>query len=251
MTKFQEQFLFQKFQESYNEMPFGVPLFDDQPDVIFTTTTGKVIGIELTECIYDEVLMEESEYQIKFNEKVISQLETKMPFKFHLAVDLDNKNPLKQNQIESIIKGVIEICIQEFASLSPYESRDVEQLDVDWEKAPISIQQHFLQRGYRKLPKGIRRIQMSRFDFLERSSHSEFKSGVVPDFTAEHIDIILDKKNKAILRYKLCDEQWLVICEGCDFYSYINNVRIGQEFESKFDKIFMLRTSMSEVINIK
>lgn len=251
MTKSQEEYLFLKFQETYKHMPAGTHQFDDKPDVVFTTQAGKVIGIELTECIYDELLMKESEYQIKFNEKVISQLEVKMPFKFHLDIDLDSKIPLKQNQIEHTIKGIIEICIREFGNLNPYESKNVEQLDVDWNEAPSQIQQHFLELGYRKLPKGIARIQMSRYDFLEKSRHPESKGGVVPDFTTEHLNFILKKKNKAFLNYKVCDEQWLVIGEGSDFYSYINNVRIENEFDSKFDKIFMHRAWPSQVIVIK
>lgn len=232
-------------------MPFGKSEFDDKPDVMFTTQTGKVIGIELTECIYDELLMKESEYQIRFNEKVISQLKDKMPFKFHLDVDLDSKHPLKQNQLELTIKGVIEVCLKEFGDLNPYESRDVEQLDVDWDQAAIQVQKHFLEHGYRKLPKGIKRIQMSRYDILEKSRHPESKGGVVPDFTVEQLNFILKKKNKALLNYKVCDEQWLVIGEGSDFYSYINNVRIENEFESQFDKIFMYRAWTSEVVIIK
>jgi hypothetical protein len=44
--------------------------------------------------------MSESEFQIKFNEKVIAQLESFMPFKFMLDIELDNTIPLRQDQIE-------------------------------------------------------------------------------------------------------------------------------------------------------
>jgi hypothetical protein len=54
------------FQEKYKDMPAGKVEFDDKPDVIVTLPTGEIIGIELTECVYDETLMRESEYQIKF-----------------------------------------------------------------------------------------------------------------------------------------------------------------------------------------
>ena len=232
-------------------MPAGNVEFDDKPDVILTVLTGKTIGIELTECIYDESLMRESEYQIKFNEKVIAQLGCIMPFKFHLDIDLDKAKALKQNQIESTIEEIIKICMIEFGDLEPYECKDVEQLDVDWNEAPLHIQKHFFDQGYRKLPKGISRIQMSRYDILEKSRHPESKGGVVPDFTDDNLDSILIKKNKALINYKACDQHWLVIGEGADFYSYINNVRIEKEFETKFDKIFMYRRESSEVIIIK
>ena len=251
MTKLEEKYLFQKFLENYKDMPSGTGDFDDKPDVIFTTLTGEAIGIEFTECIYDENLMKQSEYQIKFNEKVINQLQEKLPFKFSLDIDLDTKEPLKQNQIESTINKIIAVCIHEFGDLDPYESRNVEQLDVDWDVAPLHVQQHFLDRGYRKLPKGISRIQMSRYDILEKSRHTESKGGVVPDFTDDNLDSILVRKNRALINYKTCDQHWLVIGEGGDFYSYINNVRIEKEFETNFDKIFMYRRSSSEVIIIK
>lgn len=251
MTKIEEKNLFQMFQEHYKNMPSGSANFDDKPDVVFTALTGEVIGIELTECIYDEDLMKESEYQIRFNERVIEKLEDKMSFKFHLDVDLDNKMPLRQNQIELTIKGIIQVCLREFGDLNQYESKNVEQLDVNWDEAPLHIQRHFLDLGYRKLPKGISRIQMSRNDILEKSRHPESKGGVVPDFTDDSLEFILKKKNKALVNYKSCDQQWLVIGEGADFYSYMNNIRIEREVETKFDKIFMYRRCDSDVIVIK
>ena len=251
MTKFEEKHLFQKFQEHYKNMPSGSADFDDKPDIIFTTSTGEIIGIELTECIYDEALMQESEYQIKFNEKVIEKLEGKMSFKFYLDIDLDNKTPIRQNQIESVINGLIDICILEFGDLNQNESKSVEQLDVDWSEAPLQIQQHFLDLGYRKLPKGVSRILMSRIDILKKSRHSESKGGVVPDFTDNTLKSILNSKHKALVNYKVCDQHWLLISEGEDFYSYMNNIRIERDIDTKFDKIFMFRRFDSEVIVIK
>jgi hypothetical protein len=251
VTKDQEKYLFKMFQEKYKDIPTGKVDFFDKPDVILTTPNGETIGIELTECIYDQTLMKESEYQIKFNNKVLDQLEGLMPFKFHLDIELDKTEPLKQNQIESTIKEVVEFCTKEFGNLQSYESKSVEQLDVDWNKAPINIQQHFLDQGYRKLPKGILRIHMSRFDILKKSMHPESKGGVVPDFTQENLNAILIKKEKALDNYKPCNQQWLVIGEGGDFYSYMDNIKIEKRIKTKFDKVFICRRWNLEVVVIK
>lgn len=112
------------FQSRYPEIGKAEVDFVDKPDVVITLSTGETIGIELTECIYDEQLMKESEYQIKFNEKIIETLESLMPYKFHLDIDLDPKKPLKQNQIKSTVVEIIEFCTEEFDDLQPYESRD-------------------------------------------------------------------------------------------------------------------------------
>lgn len=251
MTKEQEKYLFQMFQEKYKNIPAGKVDFFDKPDIILTTQNGETIGIELTECIYNETLMKESEHQIKFNKKVIELLEGLMPFKFHLDIELDKTMSLKQNQIEPTIKGVVEFCIKEFRNLSSYESRYVEQLDVDWNEAPINIQQHFRDQGYRKLPKGILRIHMSRFDSLKRSMHTEYKGGVVPDFTQDNLKAILIKKEKALSNYKPCNQQWLVIGEGGDFYSYMDNIKVEKGFKTKFDKVFICRRLNSEIVVLK
>lgn len=250
MTKHEEKFLFQMFQEKYINMPDGQVEFDDKPDAIVTTATGETIGIELTECIYDESLMRKSAFQIKFNERVIDQLEGCIPFKFYLDIELDISMPIKQNQIESTIKEIIKVCIREFENLQLNESKYVEQLDVDWNEPSHDIQD-FLDQGYRKLPKGISRIQMSRYDFLNKSLHPETKGGVVPDFTLDNLKAILTKKDTALTNYKVCNQQWLVIGEGGDFYSYIKNIKIDKGFKTKFDKVFMYNRWDSEVVELK
>jgi len=195
--------------------------------------------------------MSQSEFQIKFNEKVIGQLESFMPFKFMLDIELDTTIPIRQNEIETTINRILKFCISEFGSLKPYESRHVEQLDVDWNEVPSHIQQHFLNQGYRRLPKGILRIQMSRYDILPKSHHPASKGGVVPDFTEEHLNRILMKKEKALQNYKNCIQQWLVIGEGGDFYSYMNKIEIKKGFTTVFDSVFLCRRWNSEVIVLK
>ncbi|MEB2773668.1 hypothetical protein SYJ56_00020 [Algoriphagus sp. D3-2-R+10] len=251
MTKNEEKYLFKMFQEKYEDIPSGVVEFGDKPDVIVLLDNGQTIGIELTECIYDEKLMSESEFQIKFNNKVIAKLKGLMPFRFMLDVDIDTNIPLKQNQIESTIQEIVNICIIEFSNLQPNESSSLEQLDVDWNEAPNYFYDHFYNQGYRKLPKGISRISMSRFDVLTMSHHPESKGGVVPDFKDEDLNHILSKKEKSLKNYKACTLQWLVIGEGGDFYSYRDKIDIKKGFSTSFDKVFLYRRWDSEVIELK
>lgn len=251
MTESEEKYLFKLFSDNYNEMPLGTVEFDDKPDVILNLKTGERIGIELTECIYNQDMMMQSEFEIKFNQKVIAKLEDLLPFKFLLDVELDKNIPLKQNQIEATINGIVEVCLIEFINLNSNESRSVEQLDVDWNSAPVEVYQHFYNLGYRKLPKGILNIQISRFDGLSKSHHPESKGGVVPDFTAIQLNQILKKKEKSLKNYKPCTQQWLVICEGGDFYSYMKNIDVKENFKTSFDKVFLYKRWDSEVIILK
>jgi hypothetical protein len=74
---------------------------------------------------------------------------------------------------------------------------------------------------------------------------------VVPDFTEEHLNRILTKKEKALRNYKNCTQQWLVIGEGGDFYSYMDKIEIKNGFKTDFDKVFICRRWNSEVIVLK
>lgn len=158
---------------------------------------------------------------------------------------------LRSTVYESTIKKIVEVCLEEFFDLEPYESKNVQQLDIDWNEATPDIQQIFVAKGYRKLPKGVSSIRMSRYDSLDRSRHPQLKAGAVPDFTHDNLNAILKKKEKALLKYKVCKQQWLVIGEGRDFYSYVHNIVIEKGFETNFDKVFMYRRWESQVIILK
>lgn len=81
--------------------------------------------------------------------------------------------------------------------------------------------------------------------------HPESKGGAVPDFTEDQLNVILMKKEKALTNYKSCTQQWLVIGEGDDFYSYISSVKIEKGFKTQFDKVFMYRRWGSKLLVLK
>jgi hypothetical protein len=251
MSKAFEKYIFEKFQQEYNDMPTGEVIFSDRPDVIIKTSTKDTIGIEITECIYDEKLMSESEYQIRFNKLVMAELEKILPYKFILSIELDSRIPLKQSQVESVIHGLTVLCSTEFANLEPNESRSIEQLDVDWGEGTFEIQQLFYNKGYRKMPKGISRIRICTYENLANSYHPESKGGAVPNFTSKQLGRILEKKEKSLKSYQTCTSHWLLIVEGRDFYSYMDQIEVEAEFSTNFDKVFIYRLWNSEVVIIK
>ncbi|TXF75808.1 hypothetical protein [Chryseobacterium sp.] len=232
-------------------MPTGIAKFSDKPDVIFTSSNGQIIGIEITECIYNQNLKQYSEFMINFNNEVIQHLNDKIAFKFLLDIELDKEYSLRKSQRKSTINKLLEICTKEFSTLAPYESKSIENLDFDLNDLSIEVQESILANGYRNLPKGISTINITRYHDLNKSAHFESNFGVVPEFTDEDLGAILTKKNKALENYTKCDKYWLLIAEGLDFYSYISAVNITSEIQTKFDRIFMYRRFSSEVISLK
>ena len=153
--------------------------------------------------------------------------------------------------MESVIHGLTVLCSTEFANLEPNESRSIEQLDVDWGEGTFEIQQLFYNKGYRKMPKGISRIRICRYENLTNSHHPESKGGAVPNFTSKQLGRILEKKEKSLKSYQTCTSHWLLIVEGRDFYSYMDQIEVEAEFSTNFDKVFIYRLWNSDVVIIK
>ena len=249
--KEQEKFIFDKFKELYVEFPIGTFVHDDRPDFILTTSLGQTIGIEITEAIYDQSQMQKSEYQIKFNQDVIEKLSQLLPYKFHLSIHLDQKPLINQSNYKQVVNEIAEICFNEFFDLENLRGDTINDFSRDINTYPLETQSIIIAKGYRNLPKGVRRIRIKRYDVLDKSFHGLFKGGAVPNFEQEQLNKIFKEKNKSITTYEKCNSQWLLIAEGGDFYSYFDNININEVPDTKFDKVFMLRRSPSMVVVIK
>lgn len=66
---------------------------------------------------------------------------------------------------------------------------------------------------------------------------------MVPNFTIDKLQPILDKIHKALKEYAKCDEQWLLIYGDDLPGSYYHNVEINETVHSDFDKIFFIQPS--------
>ncbi|WP_411810667.1 hypothetical protein ACLB9Y_10310 [Chryseobacterium scophthalmum] len=232
-------------------MPVGKYEMSDKPDVIYTTSDGKIIGIEITECIYNQIYKGNREFQTKFNNDVIVQLESKLPFKFILDIELNNEFKIKQSSRKRVINELVEFCIKEFSSITSYIPIYFENLHIDLNEIDVQNINQILAAGYRNLPIEISNICLTRNDDIGNSTHSEIAFVMVPDFTDEYLNKILEKKNSALKNYKPCDEQWLLIIEDWDLYSYFKEINISDNIITDFNKVFMYRRLTSEVINIK
>lgn len=219
------------------------------PDVIYTTNLGKTIGIEITECYYNEFLKASSEFTFKFNKEVINNIEEDFEYPFILDIELNHENPIKLKFRNSIIKDLRKICVKEFSKLNPRESKKLENIGEI--ESFGQVKELLLSSGYRHLPESILSITMTRVDGIEKSFHLETTAGVVPSFNDEILYKIIKSKEKRLLKYKKCDENWLLICEGIDFYNYFSDIDLKDKIVSDFNKIFLYRQLHSQVVQLK
>lgn len=250
MTQLEEEHIFENFKNLYNFLPKGNASFEDKPDVIFTTETGETIGIEITESYYDQKKKSSSEFSIKFNNEVIEFIQEDFDFTFILDIELDNKFPIKTKFRDSLIQEIKVICKKEFSKLQNQQTIRLENIG-DIDNFDDEIKKLIFKSGYRNFHKSIGSITMTRFSDLKKSLHLESNAGALPDFNETILNNIIETKSKRFSNYKKCDQNWLLISEGMDFYSYFGEIQIKNVINSKFDKIFLLRRFQSRVIELK
>jgi hypothetical protein len=86
---------------------------------------------------------------------------------------------------------------------------------------------------------------------MEYSFNSKSEGGVIRDLTLEYIQPILSQKEMKIKKFKPCDKYWLVIREGNYFAGSFSKLKIEIPIDTTFDKVFLIRTFIDELIELK
>ncbi len=79
----------------------------------------------------------------------------------------------------------------------------------------------------------------------------DVQGGVVANMQLKHIEGILAKHEKQLIDYKPCKEYWFLIREGNYYAGRFDDVMIQVPIESKFDKVFIARTSKDVILELK
>src|SRR5699024_8448256 len=101
-----------------------------------------------------------------------------------------------------------------------------------------------------QLPKYIKNINLFYYPSLQESFFSHTAYGVLPNLTLRHLQIILDKKHKALRKYKQCDEHWLLIEEGTFLSDSFGRILV-EEFNTDFHRVFLYRHAKNEIVQLK
>lgn len=234
MKATQEEFYYKQFQKHYSEFPLGKSIQGDKPDYVLHCS-DKTIGIEITQVFID------NQYEIKSKEKekeslqnelgniLCSKFESIMDFKFVLTIQFSKETLSKKN-----FKSIISVCETYLKTLNFSEIEgDIFEV-FNW--------------GF--LPKEIDTLQFCKFPSLEQSIFSEIAGGIVPNLTTNYLAPILNKKNNLLEQYQPCDEFWLLIIEGTSYSDGFDQIQID-EFQTKFNKVFLYRHFKKQVIELK
>ena len=85
----------------------------------------------------------------------------------------------------------------------------------------------------------------------DKTTTQNHKEGAIPNLKAEHLQLVLDKKEKAKKDYKECDEYWLLIQEGSFYDDSFEDIEITKPPHTSFDKVLLYRQSENLIVQLK
>ena len=222
--------------EDYSHLQISKNLIQTESPDFISELSGKQIGIEITEIYQDSdqgssILKQQSSYKKVFTEVLMSELKKHLSYNFGIDVDIDFRIPMKKSDFNSIAKSIRITCYPYLKDLAGnYSSEEFENYNYN-------------------LPEAIKSIRVTRIDDLDEPHNFQSEGGVVPVLTNEHLYDVICKKELALLKFQKCDEYWLIIREG-NYHSgsFARDTNLILPFASKFDRIYLLRTSRNELI---
>jgi chaperonin cofactor prefoldin len=207
------------------------------PDYVLETIHRK-IGIELTEIFIDTAssksshLKENEIFRKKFGNKILEKLKDSLHENLEFSISFTNTFRAKGQKLEQDISAISDIVKSKLTLLK---------------KGDVSI---IKQNG--QLPDGIIKINLfyGLNDEIE-SRYMETDGGSVPNLSNKVLKSVINKKEELLPKFDPCDDYWLLVKEGNFYAGGFNEISTTQYIESVFEKIFLVRTSRNEVVEIK
>ena len=233
-----EKYALDIFKEVYPEFPSGTIIHSDRPD--FTVVNGNnVVGIDIMEVYQDSHLSNSSKLKQKesvkneFEKDLIKAIEKYTQKSFVLSIEFSRCHTISNFKKGAIIQDCLAPC-----------------LEFIWnqDEGDLRIENHPDNRY--NLPDEIDSI----FILLvkhDTSSNSNSQGGTVSNLEYKHIEPKLLKHEGAISGYKPCHEYWLLIREGNYYAGTFSAIDIPTPIQTRFDKVFIIRTSKREYVQLK
>jgi len=253
MNRQEEARIMDEFAKTYTFFPVGTWMATEppMPDFVLTDEANRRIGIELTELFHQGNAKMRSAVKNQITGQVIQQLEKLLPYPFTLNVFLGPNQHVGPAGMRSVVAEVVDICVREFAALPDNTWGELQHIDFDFGTADPDTANLIRAKGYRNLPLGIDRIRIHRYDGLAYSFNSRAEGGLVPELTLASIEPIVSQKEEKLARQPRLDENWLVIREGNYFTGTFNDILFALPINSAFTKVFLFRTALRQVIELK
>lgn len=163
-----------------------------------------------------------------FGDELCKMVEQIVPFMFVLSIDFSLKR-FSQNEI-----GRVALDCVNYLKVAQFPKEFV-SIDIE---------------NFGQLPDEIDSINFFHYPSLQKAFFSQSAGGVLPDLTLKHLQVILNKKHRALKKYQNCDEHWLLIEEGTFLSDSFGDISI-EEFKTDFQNVFLYRHAKGEIVQLK
>lgn len=236
MQRSEEDALIKLFKNRYKGFPKGEILYKDKPDFIIKSDLS--IGIELTQVFKDQ------------DNNAGSFLKKKQQFKIHLLENIVSK--LKEINFPICI---LDIDFNDLLFTGRENPKDLARQcfeNIVANRARIGNEGAYVIQNHGTFSKLIQSYSLYVSKDVFETEFVLTGGSVGEAITNDHIQFILDKKEKAKAEYKNCDEYWLVIFEGSFEADHFGKIQIEPNLLiTSFKKVFLLRQFLEEAILIK
>ena len=233
MDTHQEKFIFDIFKKRYLDFPVGKIRHLDKPD--FIIHSNRKIGVEVTQVFKDQDLDNGS------------FLRRKQTFKQHLLTNI-----VTSLKFEYFPKCIVAVRLNDKFFTGKEDARQIAQAcinDILSKKSNLNKETHYEFENNGSLPTIINSYSLFVSDGFKETEFALTGNSIGQLLTNDHIQFILDKKEKAKEQYEHCDEYWLLIYEGSFEADHFGKLAIDNHFiTTTFDKVFLVRQFSQDII---
>lgn len=242
MKKFEERDIYSQFLNLYPIIREYEFKHCDKPDFI-VKKDNSLIGIELAEIFQDSdrgdnsKIKREESFQNRFEILLMEKLKLKTDRSFALTVYLNQHIHFKASKLNDIVNNCLSPCLD---------------FILKNEKGHIDIINRVTHSDSLSLPEEVNEISISLLPKDKPSWNLLSRSCTMPIMEYKHILPTLKKHEEAMKGYKKCNEFWLLIREGnYAAGSFAPEVNFPSYINSTFDKVFVMRTILNQLIQLK
>ena len=236
MNRTEEKSIIKRFQDNFPDFPTGQLSYEDRPD--FIVFGNKNVGIEITQIFRDQRSTRGSKLRAienrhrQLGENIIEALNEMAFHSLVLTIDTANHADLTRVDVRQVANACLPHVINHAAQLNNLERCSI--------------------INYGQLPEEIDQLNLFLNTELTESQFIESGGTALPNLTTEDIQFVLAKKNKELAGYKNCDEYWLIIKEGSFIADSFGDIHVNSDLlDSHFDRVFLIRQSNSQIVQLK
>lgn len=212
-----------------------------EPDIVFLID-DKIIGVEITELYSDNYLegkgsklREQQSLRNKVIELAVAKIDKRIDWYFELFVSFSYS--INPTSVHSLSNSITNILNNQLIDITPKEEYQI----IEFNNSDYNL--------------NLEKLSIIISNTYDQHYFGSTEAGFTPHLKIENIVKAITEKDNKIAGYRSSnnDEVWLLLAEMGSIASTFDNIKdaLSNKYDSKFDRIFLLRSLYKKVVEIK